>query len=193
MFKFKVKNQYEEILYQLEDTMTHHDFQIGNQRRTLQILMHEKEKIEKLTEQEKYSYRLPKHVNCLRLQTISDTYAEMGKEIISLLHRKPVKAIPIVSERVANRLQELENVKNHLLASWNDTCEKNFKKSLDYRSLAFKSHEKRQSNHKAFLNEIRNLASKTSKNANIQKGGSLEGEFFCSYGSFEQICIYNQA
>jgi|JI10StandDraft_1071094.scaffolds.fasta_scaffold761289_2 paired amphipathic helix protein Sin3a len=30
MFKFKVKNQYEEILYQLEDTMTHHDFQIGN-------------------------------------------------------------------------------------------------------------------------------------------------------------------
>jgi histone deacetylase complex regulatory component SIN3 len=66
--------------------------------------MHEKEKIEKLTEQEKYSYRLPKHVNCLRLQTISDTYAEMGKEIISLLHRKPVKAIPIVSERVANRL-----------------------------------------------------------------------------------------
>jgi histone deacetylase complex regulatory component SIN3 len=66
--------------------------------------MQEKEKIEKLTEQEKYSYRLPKHVNCLRLQTISDTYAEMGKEIISLLHRKPVKAIPIVFERVANRL-----------------------------------------------------------------------------------------
>ena len=26
MFKFKIKNQYEDILYQLEDTMTHHDF-----------------------------------------------------------------------------------------------------------------------------------------------------------------------
>jgi paired amphipathic helix protein Sin3a len=30
MFKFKMKNQYEDTLYQLEDTMTDHDFKIGN-------------------------------------------------------------------------------------------------------------------------------------------------------------------
>jgi len=49
-------------------------------------------------------------------------------------------------------------VKEHLSTQWNETCEKNFKKSLDYRSLAFKALEKKQTNQKAFLSEIRTLA-----------------------------------
>lgn len=192
MFKFKIKNQYEDILYQLEDTMTHHDFQIANQRRTLEVLNIEKLRIEALGDSGKQEYRLPKHFNSLRLQTISDTYGDMGREIINLLLRKPVKAIPIVQDRVAKRLEELESVKQQLMGQWNDTCEKNFKKSLDYRSLAFKSHEKKQSNQKAFLADIKNLAVKNSKNLNILKGGSIEGEYFCSYGNFESVCVYTQ-
>ena len=62
----------------------------------MQILEAEKRAIETLSDHEKQAYKLPRKINSLRLQTIADTYAEMGKEIISLLYKKPVKAIPIV-------------------------------------------------------------------------------------------------
>lgn len=67
----------------------------------------------------------------------------MGKDILNLLQKKPIKAIPIVYDRLNKRLEELEEVKKTLLVSWNDICERNFYKSLDYRSLAFKQHEKK--------------------------------------------------
>lgn len=73
-------------------------------------------------------------------------------------------------------------MKKTLVPGWNDVCEKNFHKSLDYRSLAFKQHEKKQSNSKSYMTEIKALSLNEKLSLSLKKGGSAEGDFFCSYG-----------
>lgn len=82
----------------------------------------------------------------------------MGKQILQLLNRKPVKAIPVILIRIDERLREYEITKQNFLKDWDNVCEKNFHKSLDYRSLSFKQHEKKQQNSKAYMTDIKNLA-----------------------------------
>lgn len=70
LFKFKIKNQYEDTLYQTEDQMTDADFKINNQRRTADILRAESQKIEAMNDTEKANYQMPREINCLRMSVI---------------------------------------------------------------------------------------------------------------------------
>jgi histone deacetylase complex regulatory component SIN3 len=45
-FKFKIKNQYEEVLFRIEDEMYKVDFDLGNIKRTLDVLEEEVKRIE---------------------------------------------------------------------------------------------------------------------------------------------------
>jgi histone deacetylase complex regulatory component SIN3 len=48
-FKFKIRNQYEEILFKIEDEMFKFDHELGNIKTTMQILEVEKMKLEEMT------------------------------------------------------------------------------------------------------------------------------------------------
>lgn len=66
-FKFKTKNQYEEILFKTEDDMYKIDFEIGNIFNTLKVLQDEKEQLDRMNQTEKDSYKLnEKKFNNLR-------------------------------------------------------------------------------------------------------------------------------
>ena len=56
--------------------------------------------------------------------------------------------------------------KQEQLKSWKDTLEKNFHKSLDHRSFHFKYHEKKACQTKAYINDIKNIASQSIKTKN---------------------------
>ena len=45
-FKFKTKNQYEDVLFRLEDEMYKADYDIGNFLKTMTVLEEEKNKID---------------------------------------------------------------------------------------------------------------------------------------------------
>lgn len=57
-FKFKTKNQYEDVLFRTEDEMYKIDHEIGNILTTMKTLSNEKLKIENLTSAEREIYEL---------------------------------------------------------------------------------------------------------------------------------------
>jgi histone deacetylase complex regulatory component SIN3 len=99
-FKFKYKNQYEDVLFRTEDEMFKMDHDIGNYRKTMKVLEEEKNKLDGMTQAEKEAYKLcPRKFNILRLKWIERTYAELGQEMLKLLPQSPARAIPIIYER----------------------------------------------------------------------------------------------
>ena len=78
-FKFKAKNQYEDVLFRIEDDMYKLDHEIGNIMTTMKTLEEEKAKIDAMAPGEKEVYKLDHHkFNRLRLRWIEKTYGEMG-------------------------------------------------------------------------------------------------------------------
>jgi histone deacetylase complex regulatory component SIN3 len=78
-FKSKGKNLYEEALFKVEDDMYKVDFDLNNVHSTMNLLKEEKDKIEKLTPEEKQEYKLDrKRFNYLRLKQIERVYGEHG-------------------------------------------------------------------------------------------------------------------
>lgn len=50
-FKFKFRNQYEDVLFRTEDDMYKIDFEINNFKKTMRVLQEEIEKIEKMSDE----------------------------------------------------------------------------------------------------------------------------------------------
>jgi histone deacetylase complex regulatory component SIN3 len=96
-FKFKTKNQYEDVLFRVEDEMYRQDFELQNLRRTMEVLEQEKDAIEAMTDIEKSQYRIdPRKFNKLRNRQIEKVYGDMGKQMLAMLPQTPIKAIPIL-------------------------------------------------------------------------------------------------
>mmetsp|Transcript_23282 Transcript_23282/g.17699 ORF Transcript_23282/g.17699 Transcript_23282/m.17699 type:complete len:145 (+) Transcript_23282:1011-1445(+) len=100
-FKFKYKNQYEDVLFRTEDEMYKLDHEISNYKKTIQILEEEKRNIESLSEQEQKMYTInPRKFNRLRLKLIENVYGHLGQELLQLLPVDPIRAIPVVYLRL---------------------------------------------------------------------------------------------
>ncbi len=52
-FKFKIKNQYEDVLFRVEDEMYKQDYELGQLHRTMKVLEVESKAIELMTELER--------------------------------------------------------------------------------------------------------------------------------------------
>lgn len=110
-FKFKYKNQYEDVLFRTEDEMYKVDHEICNYNKTMKMLEEEKCKLDQMSQQDRDQYKLcPRKFNTLRLKWIEKTYAELGPEMLKLLPQNPVRAIPIIYERFkSNYLRALDD------------------------------------------------------------------------------------
>ncbi|MFS8159916.1 MAG: hypothetical protein ACMG6E_06845, partial [Candidatus Roizmanbacteria bacterium] len=195
-FKFKYKNQYEDVLFRTEDEMYKIDNDICNYRKTMRVLEEEKNKLDAMNPGDRDQYKLcPRRFNTLRLKWIERTYAELGQEMLKLLPLNPAKAIPIIYERFKSNYNRALDDKNEQVEIWKDTCEKNFQKSLDHRSFHFKMHEKKGQQIKNYMSEIKGIVTQSfkSKNLNQAKGGSKESEYYCTYSPFEPLCVHSQA
>jgi histone deacetylase complex regulatory component SIN3 len=85
-FKFKTKNQYEEVLFRVEDEMYKQDYELGLLHRTMRVLEIETNIIEQMTEQERGQYKLdPQKFNRVRIRTIEKVYGDMGRQMVTML------------------------------------------------------------------------------------------------------------
>lgn len=112
--------------------------------------------------------------------------------MLRLLPINPAKAIPIISERFRNSYEKAVEEKKEYLKQWHETCEKNFHKSLDHRSFHFKFFEKKHSQAKAFIQDIKLIGQKSLKDKTKSElvGGSKDCDFFCTYSQFEHIIVH---
>lgn len=61
-FKFKMKNQFEDMLFKVEDEMYNLDYEHAQAQRAMDVFGEEAKKIEVMTEEEKMEYTLPPHI-----------------------------------------------------------------------------------------------------------------------------------
>jgi len=127
-------------------------------------------------EEQKVSTLDERKFNKIRIQCIETIYGDRGKEMVSLLGKNPLRAIPIIYDRLNTRQQTLKQTKADMLQSWKAEQEINFYKSIDHKSFSFKLYEKKNSNSKAFMNDLKNHSNsyQKHKNDNILKGGSRD-------------------
>jgi histone deacetylase complex regulatory component SIN3 len=85
-FKFKIKNQYEEVLFKVEDEMYKLDYDLYQIKRTLDVLENEAKRINEMTEEQRLEYKLDdRKFNNLRKRSIEKVYGDIGKSMLGLL------------------------------------------------------------------------------------------------------------
>jgi paired amphipathic helix protein Sin3a len=192
-FKFKTKNQFEDALFKVEDDMYRIDFEIGNLMKTMQVLNDEKIRISNLSPAELEQFQIDeKKFNKIRLKQIEKMYETLGHEMLRLLPKRPLQAIPIIYDRFKLTVDKLISEKAGYLKNWREICEKNFHKSLDHRSFHFKQFEKKNQTQKNYLSEIKGLAQACvkGKTLNLLVGGCKDCEFYSTYSLFENIVVH---
>ncbi len=167
-FKNRTKNTHLDNLLKCEDERYEIDMVMECNRSAIQALEPLAEEIKALTAagkdsgggggggsaSSKWQYRLDKRsLSVIHLKAIARVYADHGKEILELLRRNPAHAIPAVLRRLKAKDTEWRQVLEGLNKSWRETMQKNYFKSLDFRSFQFKRDDPKQLASKALLSD----------------------------------------
>lgn len=152
------KNQYEEILYRIEEERHEYDHFIGANQRTIQVLSTIANRIANMTPQEQADFKLPEglgHTTKIYQKVINKIYDKKnGAEVINALHENPGVAVPIVLHRLKQKDEEWKRAHREWNKVWRETEQKVFYKSLDHVGLTFKQADRKQLTSRALLSQI---------------------------------------
>lgn len=162
-FKFMRKNQYEEALFKCEDDRFEIDMLIDTNMSTIRILEPLNEEIQHIKQLEesdagcpKFNFQLEKrHLSTVHLNCITRLYGEFATEILELLRKNPVGAIPVILKRLKQKDLEWRKARQELTKTWKEVLAVNTERSLDHRSFYHRSQDKRTYNAKHLVNDIK--------------------------------------
>jgi len=156
-FKATRKNIYEENLFKCEDERFELDMVIENNASAIRVLEPLEKKIDALTPEQAKNFALPESIDILHVRAIARMYGEHGFQIIDLLNKNPVVAIPIVLARLRQKDEEWRRVRVGMRDSWRRIAAQNYNKSLDHRSFYFKQEDKKRINPKSLLADLKDM------------------------------------
>lgn len=162
-FKHMRKNQYEEALFKCEDDRFEIDMLIDTNMSTIRILEPLNEEIQHIKQLEesdvgcpKFNFQLEKrHLSTVHLNCITRLYGEFATEILELLRKNPVGAIPVILKRLKQKDLEWRKARQDLTKTWKEVLAVNTERSLDHRSFYHRSQDKRTYNAKHLVNDIK--------------------------------------
>eukprot|EP00879_Flechtneria_rotunda_P010154 GHRR01010615.1.p1 GENE.GHRR01010615.1~~GHRR01010615.1.p1 ORF type:complete len:776 (+),score=281.26 GHRR01010615.1:210-2537(+) len=160
-FKLMRKNQYEEALFRCEDDRFELDMCIETNNSALNKLIPLRDVLAAMSPEDKALWRLPEGaLGAIHFRAIERIYGDQGPQIVELLKKNPVVAIPVVIMRLQQKAAEWLKVREEMNKLWRKVFEQNYHKSLDHRSFYFKQSDKKSLMPKAMLQEIRDAADK---------------------------------
>lgn len=153
------KNQYEEILFRIEEERHEYDFYTEANLRTIQTLETIANRIANMSPEEKASFKLPPGLGhtsvTIYKKVIRKVYdKDRGFEVIDALHENPVVAVPIVLKRLKQKDEEWRRSHREWNKVWREMEQKVFYKSLDHLGLTFKQADKKLLTSKRLVSEI---------------------------------------
>jgi paired amphipathic helix protein Sin3a len=175
-FRHMRKNQYEEVLFRVEDMRFEIDMCVDGNASTLRRLekLYDELLLLSKTETSKngkagaertglggksFQYTLDGRVlSVIHKHTIKRIYGDDGPEMLDLCFRNPAVAIPIVVNRLRQKDQEWRAAKEALNRKWKDLAEFNYYKSLDHRSITWRTTDKRATSTRTLVAEIKDRA-----------------------------------
>ncbi|KAK6874702.1 Transcriptional regulatory protein SIN3 [Candida tropicalis] len=153
------KNQYEEILFKIEEERLEFDYYMESNLRTIQILETIANRIANMTPEQKANFKLPPGLghNSMTIykKVIRKIYdKDRGFEVIDALHDNPAIAVPIVLKRLKQKDEEWKRAQREWNKVWREMEQKVFYKSLDHVGLTFKQADKKLLTVKQLISEI---------------------------------------
>jgi paired amphipathic helix protein Sin3a len=153
------KNQYEEILFKIEEERLEFDYYMESNLRTIQTLEALANRIANMTPEQKANFKLPlglgHNSQTIYKKVIRKIYdKDRGFEVIDALHENPAIAVPIVLKRLKQKDEEWKRAQREWNKVWREMEQKVFYKSLDHLGLTFKQADKKLLTVKQLVSEI---------------------------------------
>lgn len=153
------KNQYEEILFKIEEERLEFDYHMEANLRTIQTLETIANRIANMTPEQKASFKLPPGLGhtsqTIYKKVIRKIYdKDRGFEVIDALHENPAVAVPVVLKRLKQKDEEWKRSQREWNKVWREMEQKVFYKSLDHLGLTFKQADKKLLTVKQLVSEI---------------------------------------
>jgi len=207
-FRHMRKNQYEETLFRCEDMRFEIDMCIDSNAAALQRLTKINDELQFLSESELlftkvggsfvktcpegaglggkiYQYTLDGRVlGVIHKHAIKRIYGDDGKEMLDLCFKNPAVALPIVVNRLRQKDEEWRAARDVLNRKWKDLAEHNYYKSVDHRSITWRTTDKRATSTRTIVAEIKDRAAhnglegEAALNARTEKAKEEHGTFY---------------
>jgi paired amphipathic helix protein Sin3a len=208
-FRHMRRNAYEETLFRVEDERFEIDMVIDSNDATLQRLDPIAKEIAYLAQEDivptdlgvkplvegaglggkRYQYTFNKKIlGVVHRNAIARIYGDNGQEMLDLLVRNPTVAVPLVVQRLRQKQTEWRTVRERLNKHWKDVAEHNYYKSLDHRSLTWRTTDKRAISARTLVAEIKDRAAnggRESKEAYRQKLDKAKEE----HGTYFEVTV----
>ncbi|GFH50901.1 paired amphipathic helix protein Sin3a [Chaetoceros tenuissimus] len=184
-FRHMRKNQHEEVLFRCEDERFAIDMIIDSTATCLKRLEPIAEEVAMLQEQESFSegydskekmdiksaldkrgmgskvikYSFDKSIlNTIHRHAITRIYGDAGQEMLDLMSKNPVVAVPVVVKRLMQKLRDFKAAREVLNQRWKELAEINYYKSIDHRCLTWRTVNKRATSTRTLVSEIKDRA-----------------------------------
>lgn len=153
------KNQYEEILFKIEEERLEFDYHMETNLKTIQTLETIANRIANMTPEQKANFKLPQGLGhnstTIYKKVIRKIYdKDRGFEVIDALHENPAVAVPVVLKRLKQKDEEWKRSQREWNKVWREMEQKVFYKSLDHLGLTFKQADKKLLTAKQLVSEI---------------------------------------
>lgn len=153
------KNVHEEGLHKIEEERHDYDFNIEACSRTIQLLEPIAHQLLRMTEQERNMFEIPAGIGgqseTIHKRVIKKLYGrEKGQEVIEELHKRPIHVVPILLNRLKQKLEEWKMAQREWEKVWREQTSKMFWKSLDHQAVNIKQNDKKQFQAKTLTAEI---------------------------------------
>jgi paired amphipathic helix protein Sin3a len=169
------KNQFEEALHRIEEERHDYDYNIEACSRTIQLLQPIAQQLRRSSDQEQKQYKLPPGLGgqseTIYKRVIMKIYGrERGQSVISELHNSPYSVIPIVLNRLKERLETWKMAQREWEKVWRDQTQKMFWKSLDHQAVNATATNRKQFQTKALQTEIAVKHEEMRRQENVMPG-----------------------
>nr|OQO24622.1 hypothetical protein B0A51_09602 [Rachicladosporium sp. CCFEE 5018] len=153
------KNAHEEGLHRIEEERHDYDYNIEACGRTVQLLEPLAQQLLRLSPIEQMAWQLPTGLGgqseTIYKRVIMKVYGrEMGHEVIRELHNHPYQVIPVLLNRLKERLESWKLAQREWEKVWREQTQKMFWKSLDHQAVNTRNSDKKAFQMKTLLGEI---------------------------------------
>ncbi|KAK4550250.1 hypothetical protein LTR36_003217 [Oleoguttula mirabilis] len=153
------KNQNEEGLHRIEEERHDYDYNVEACSRTIQLLEPIAQQLRRLPDAEQKDYKLPPGLGgqseTIYKRIIMKIYGrEKGHDVIEQLHMTPYQVIPVLLNRLKERLESWKMAQREWEKVWRDQTQKMFWRSLDHQAMNNTKADKKQFLNKTLQTEI---------------------------------------
>ena len=196
-FRHMRKNQHEEVLFRCEDERFEIDMVIDSTATALKRLEPIAEEIAMLQQKEILAgkangtegkdksgtkaalekggiagkivqYSFDKSIlNTIHRHAIARIYGDAGQEMLELMNKNPVVAVPVVVKRLKQKDRDFRAAREVLNRRWKELAEVNYYKSIDHRSLTWRTIDKRATSTRTLAAEIKDRAANNGAESDV--------------------------